>query len=80
MFKGTTLAHGVPFLSAMAVALFSALSPIFMHELTNSVGTALRATLSQVQSSEDARKAQQSSEDAKSQLSPAARPQNQGGN
>jgi hypothetical protein len=73
LFKGTTLGQAVPFLSAMAVAVFSALSPIFMHELTNSVGTLLRANLTQVQSSEDARKAQQSQ-------SPVPRPQNPGGN
>lgn len=77
MFKGTTLAHSVPFLSAMAVALFSALSPIFMHELSSSVGAALRGALNQVQSSEG--KAQQSSEDAKAQQSQASRSQNQGG-
>ena len=76
MFKGTALAHSVPFLSAMAVALFSALSPIFLHELTNTVGTALRTTLNQVQSAEDARKAQQSAEDArKAQQEAAAKAQ-----
>jgi hypothetical protein len=73
MFKGTTLAHGVPFLSAMAVALFSALSPIFMHELSNSVGIALQTALTQVQSSEG--KARQSSEDAKEQQSQTSRSQ-----
>jgi hypothetical protein len=39
LFKGTTPAQSVPFVSAMAVALFSALSPLFMHEITNSVAT-----------------------------------------
>ena len=72
LFKGTSSGQAVPFLSAMAVAVFSALSPIFMHELTNSVGTLLRANLSQVQSSEDARKAQQSQ-------SPLVRQQESGG-
>jgi hypothetical protein len=72
LFKGTSLGQAVPFLSAMAVAVFSALSPIFMHELTNSVGTLLRANLTQVQTAEDARKAQESQ-------SPLVRQQDSGG-
>ena len=56
LFKGTTPAQSVPFVSAMAVALFSARSRLFMHEITNSVATLLLTNLTQIQSSEDTHK------------------------
>jgi hypothetical protein len=68
LFKGTTLAQSIPFVSAMAVALFSALSPLFMHEITNSVAALLQTNLSQIQSAEDTQKKQQSQAQAQPQI------------
>jgi hypothetical protein len=48
LFKGTTLARSVPIISAVAVALFSALSPIFIHEIGDAFGSLLKAALPQV--------------------------------
>jgi hypothetical protein len=48
LFKGTTLARGVPIISALAVALFSALSPIFIREIGDEFGALLKSALPQV--------------------------------
>jgi hypothetical protein len=45
LFKGTTLARAVPIVSAIAVALFSALSPIFIHEVGDAFGALLKNAL-----------------------------------
>lgn len=49
LFKGTTLAQGFRIASAGAVALFSALSPIFIHEISDSIETLLKNELPQLQ-------------------------------
>jgi hypothetical protein len=48
LFKGTTLARSVSIVSAVAVALFSALSPIFIREIGDAFGTLLKIALPQL--------------------------------
>lgn len=48
LFKGTTLARAVPIVSAAAIAIFSALSPIFIREVGDAFGTLLKELLPHV--------------------------------
>jgi hypothetical protein len=50
LFKGTTLAAAIPIVSAVAVAVFSALSPILINEIGASFGVLLKTALPHVAS------------------------------
>jgi hypothetical protein len=45
LFRGTALARGVPIVSAVAIAVFSAVSPIFLNEIGAAFGSILKAAL-----------------------------------
>jgi hypothetical protein len=48
LFSGTTLAEGVPIISAAADAIFSALSTILVKEIGDAFGSLLRTVLPQI--------------------------------
>jgi hypothetical protein len=48
LFGGTTFAEGVTIVSAVAAAIFSALSPILVKEIGDAFGSLLRTVLPQI--------------------------------